>query len=263
MKYAFSTIGCPRWDFNDIVATAKDLGYDGIEIRGIADEIYAPKIKNFSPSQIASTMEQLKGLEISMLTSQCCVAVFGDEENIMREGCEYIQLANKLGAKYVRILCTNSAGLDGGDYKSAVRNYKNLCAFARDYDVTPLIETNGMFCDTKLLKKFIEEVNMDNSGILWDIHHPYRFNNEPIADTAENILQYVKYVHIKDSVVANGGTVYKMLGHGDIPIKDALDALEKSGYEGYITMEWVKRWMPDLEEPGIVFAHFINKIKSY
>lgn len=58
MKYAFSTIGCPRWDFNDIVATAKDLGYDGIEIRGIADEIYAPKIKNFSPTQIASTIEQ-------------------------------------------------------------------------------------------------------------------------------------------------------------------------------------------------------------
>ena len=38
MKFAFSTIGCPNWDFETIVARAKEYGYDGVEIRGFLNE---------------------------------------------------------------------------------------------------------------------------------------------------------------------------------------------------------------------------------
>ena len=31
-------------------------------------------------------------------------------------------------------------------------------------------------------------------------------------------------------------------------------------YDGTVSLEWVKRWNPDLEEPGIVFAHFMSYI---
>ena len=49
MKLAFSTLGCPGWSFEEIFATAKDLGMDGIEIRGIGTEMYAPKAAPFAP----------------------------------------------------------------------------------------------------------------------------------------------------------------------------------------------------------------------
>ena len=35
MKLSFSTLGCPEWSWNEILATAKDMGFDGIEIRGV------------------------------------------------------------------------------------------------------------------------------------------------------------------------------------------------------------------------------------
>ena len=35
MKTAFSTLGCPGWSWDEIFATAKDLGLDGIEVRGV------------------------------------------------------------------------------------------------------------------------------------------------------------------------------------------------------------------------------------
>ena len=35
MKIAFSTLGCPDFDWSDIYSMAKDLGFDGIEIRGL------------------------------------------------------------------------------------------------------------------------------------------------------------------------------------------------------------------------------------
>ena len=44
MKLSFSTLGCPRWTLKEIVATAKDLGFGGVEIRGIGDKINALEI---------------------------------------------------------------------------------------------------------------------------------------------------------------------------------------------------------------------------
>ena len=45
MKFAFSTLGCPDWNFNEMISTAKDLNLDGIEIRGIENEVFAPFAK--------------------------------------------------------------------------------------------------------------------------------------------------------------------------------------------------------------------------
>ena len=47
-KLCFSTIGSPDWSLKDIISTAKDLGYRAIEIRSIDNEIYAPKMKEFT-----------------------------------------------------------------------------------------------------------------------------------------------------------------------------------------------------------------------
>src|SRR5829696_6820797 len=32
MKFAFSTVSCPTWDFDTIVSRAKDYGHDGVEV---------------------------------------------------------------------------------------------------------------------------------------------------------------------------------------------------------------------------------------
>lgn len=263
MKFGFSTLGCPHWTFEEIIATAKDLGYNGIEVRGIANELYAPNIKAFSDENMAKSQEKLGNLEIAMLTSNSCIAVKENADKHEQEALAYIELAHKLGVKYVRIMCTNRAMLDDGDYDLALATYKKLANAGAKLGVTPLIETNGMFCDTELLAKFMSEVGEENIGVLWDIHHPYRYGRENIDFTLANIGKYVKYVHIKDSIRVNGSTVYKMLGGGDLPLGEAIDGLKKLGYDGYITLEWVKRWQPDLAEPGIVFARYIDDIKRY
>ena len=37
MKLAFSTLACPEWSWKDIYPMAHDLGYAGIEIRGLGE----------------------------------------------------------------------------------------------------------------------------------------------------------------------------------------------------------------------------------
>lgn len=71
MKTAFSTLGCPKWSFNEILSTAIDLGFNGIEFRGVEKEIYTPKVKEFLKENIAETKSRLEKarIEIPVFTS--------------------------------------------------------------------------------------------------------------------------------------------------------------------------------------------------
>ena len=47
MKLAFSTLGCPDFDWTDIYSMAKDFGFSGIEMRGLGDDIFSINAKPF------------------------------------------------------------------------------------------------------------------------------------------------------------------------------------------------------------------------
>ncbi len=257
MKLAFSTLGCPGWSWNEIFATAKDMGLDGIEIRGIGGQIYAPDIKVFAPDQLEATLQRVRdaGMELPMLTSGASLGLPETEKN-MAEAKAYIDLAEKLGSAFVRVMVTPVAQVEPADLAQTARLYAELCEYAAPKGVTPLIETNSVLADSKVMKQFMEQCPSQNCGVLWDIHHPYRFFGESPEETYANIGKWVKYAHVKDSVMKDGQVSYRMMGYGDVPIMDALSILHQNGYKGYITLEWLKRWCPDLQEPGIVFSHF-------
>lgn len=260
MRLAFSTLGCPDWKFSEIFSTAVDLRFDGIEIRGVANELYVPKIRAFDSDHINKNMAKLTSanIEIPILTSGISLA--DATENTMNEAKEYIDFASKLHSKYIRIMISSKPQPEDVDIKKAIELYDEICKYAEDKKIIPLIETNGILADSFKMKEFLSAVESENKGVLWDIHHPFRFFNETPLKTYENIGSYIKYVHIKDSVMKDEKIVYRMMGYGDIPVFDCLKTLKENGYDGYISLEWVKRWNPDLEEPGIVFAHFMSYI---
>ncbi|MFA5657719.1 MAG: TIM barrel protein, partial [Oscillospiraceae bacterium] len=148
------------------------------------------------------------------------------------------------------------------DFDCAVNAFQRICDYAGDKAVTVLIETNGMLAKSSVMADFIRKTNRENCGVLWDIHHPFRFFGESPKTTFDNIGQYVKYVHVKDSLMENGRVKYKMMGQGDVPVSKALKLLKDNGYSSFVTLEWVKRWCPDLEDAGIVFSHFSNYISN-
>ena len=260
MKLSFSTLGCPLWNFDEVITTAKDLGLSGVEIRGLAKEIYTPKIKEFLPEHIDATMKKLAqmNVEIPILTSAAALA---DEENgdaAYNEACEYVDLAAKIGTKYIRVMGTNKPEPSYGNFKQASMLYSSLCEYAKKKNVTPLIETNGMLASSKEMLAFINMSGADNAGVLWDVHHTVRYYYENPEETAAALGELIRHVHVKDSVVKNGKIEYRMMGYGDISVLDCVKALKNQNYGGYISLEWLKRYNPELQEPGIVFAHFAN-----
>lgn len=247
-----------------MLSTAKDIGFDGIEIRGIENEMYVPKIKQFTTEEIELTKKIIAkiGIEIPCISSACLLF---DKENIekqLQEGFDYIELANMLGTPYVRVLGDAKPQPGEVDIDFVAQNLVKLVERANLNGVKLLIETNGVFANSDVLKALMKTVNSSSVGVLWDVHHPIRFYNEKVEYTYENLKDYICFLHVKDSLVIDGIIRYKMTGNGDIPIKAVIRLLKENNYKGYISIEWIKRWCTDLEEPEIVFSHFAGYMQG-
>lgn len=263
MKFSFSTLGCPNWKWTEIISAAKDLGYDGIEIRGLGADIFAPDIKVFKEENTAKTRNDLNSLslKISCFSSECLLEEDKDCTGLLKD---YIDLASRLDCNNIRVLGDRApAPSDKGvNEELVIKRLRELAPYAEDKNVNILLETNGVYANSDKALQVIKEVNSQNVALLWDIHHTYRFFSESFEKTYNRIGSYVKHIHIKDSVIENGKLIYKMIGKGDLPIKQLLLMLKDKNYQDFVSLEWVKRWNMDLEEPGIVFSHYINTVKD-
>ncbi len=266
MKISFSTLGCPDYSWTDIYTMAKDLGYHGIEIRGLGEKISAYKAKPFADENIDATAAKLReiGLEISCFSSGCPLKYADRLERSIEELTAYAKLANKLGTCYIRILADENPKPEGDvSDEQIIAALKRLEPVAEEYNVTMCVETNGVYSDTKRLRKVLDAVGNRKIAALWDIHHPYRNCGETPEETVSNLGEYIKYVHVKDSLVKDGMVSYQMMGYGDMPIKEAFAALESIHYTGYVSLEWVKRWSRELADAWVVFPQFANYMAPY
>ncbi|MDO4546901.1 MAG: AMP-binding protein, partial [Clostridia bacterium] len=266
MKIAFSTLGCPDFDWVDIYSMAKDFHFDGIELRGLGKDINPFSAAPFSERRIDKTVARLErlGIEIPCLSSGCALKFADEAEATNADLREYVALADRLGSKYIRILADRQPDVTGPvDDEYIVSRLKEIARFTDGTNVTLLVETNGVYADTARLRRLLDAVGDSKVAALWDVHHPYRFFHESPRTTVENLGKYIKYMHVKDSVMQDGVVSYRMLGEGDLPIREMLDAASDMGYDGYVSLEWVKRWARDLTDPGIVFPQFSNYMHNY
>jgi fatty-acyl-CoA synthase len=270
MKLAFSTLGCPDWSWDEIITVAKDLGFDGVGVRGIGRELNVPDALVFDEKHIEVTKANLDrlGIEISCLVSGC--NIFKDDHTVVENAKSWIDLAQKTGTSYVRLLADEAPQEKGAiDMQVVENNLLMLSDYAENKKVVLLVETNGVFADSNVMKKLMNQINRENVGVLWDSHHPYRYKNESFIETYEILSPWIKYIQVKDSIMLDGKTKYKRFGQGDLPLESLVQMLCDNGYDGYMSLEWVKRWDNELEDAGIalpeykyVASYMINKYTS-
>ena len=240
MKISFSTLACPNYSWQDTLSMAKDLGFDGIEVREIGTNL---KSSPFSPDKISSTALEISKLniEIPCLSTGCCLKFADKSEENYKEIKTYIDVASSIGTKYIRILADLEPAPSGEvDDNLVSEEIKKLVPYAEEKGVTLLIETNGVYSDTKRLNALLNLVESDAVAALWDTHHTVRYGNETPEETLQNLGAYIKHVHVKDSKEENGKITYCLMGEGDMPFSEIFDALRCINYEGFISLEWVK-----------------------
>lgn len=273
MKIAFSTLGCPEWTLDEIIAAAKRDQYDGIEFRGLLAEIDLVNVPEFSPAGIGETRAKLEdaGLGVSCLSSSVTVVGSTGTEVERREAIahakRYVDLAKGVGAQGVRLFGGNVPETMSPDeaFDRAAESLREIGDYAQERGVIAVVETHDALIRSDRLMDLIRRANHPAVRVLWDIHHPYRIAGESIVQTVEQLDGHIAATHLKDSVLNTEGEgyMYVLLGHGDVPLKAALHALKDLGYDGYLALEWEKRWIPELDGPEVAFPQYAQQVRAW
>lgn len=264
MKICFSTLACPEWEWPTMMASARDLGFDGIELRGVANELFLPNNPDFQGEGLKKTKAELQrmGLVIPILSTGAILGKRDTYDQAIKEISTYLELAEDMNVPYLRVLGDAGPEPEATEESLVRKGLEAMLPLAEAKGRTLLLETNGIYAESDKILALVKDIQSDALGILWDIQHPYRYYHEPVAETYGKLKPYIRHLHLKDSIVEDGKVVYKMFGRGDMPIREILQLLYKDGFDGFLSLEWVRRWVPNLEAPDMALPHYIAVIRT-
>ncbi|MBQ6907243.1 MAG: AMP-binding protein, partial [Clostridia bacterium] len=242
MNLSFSTNRWKNVELDEFIKIAKEYKFSGIEIHDTNE------IKGFSETYHLLVEN---GLKISCIDMVSDISENGTQALLELESC--IDAAIALHTKYIRIKALKD--------KSGARDFvKNALPKAEKSGIILLVETVGVFSDTKELADFLNEFACDNLAALWDLHYPYRLHGEQPEQTVKNLGAYIRHIHMKDS---DGENSFSLMGEGSLPISDVINALRSINYDGFMSIEWDPRWDSDIDEMDIIFPHFVSFMSRF
>lgn len=266
---AFSTLGCPKWDWKTILKNAAEWGFSAIEMRGLQEQMDLPKSPQFMGDNIKASQRDLKalGLKISDLGASARMHEPDPKKRAeqMDEAKRFIDLAYSLNVPYVRVFPDKL--VLGEERRVTVERIidgmRELGKYARGSNVTVILESHGDFTDSPTLLQILKGSQMTTTGFLWDAHHTCVYSKEKPENTFKTLGTYVRHTHLKDSVANGKERRHVLTGAGDVPVKETVQVLKAAGYKGYYCLEWEKRWHPEIEEPEIAFPQYAKIIREY
>jgi sugar phosphate isomerase/epimerase len=265
LPIAFSTLGCPAWDWAKVLEFAHQHGFSAVELRGLEGNLDLPSHPVFAPDRIKQTQGEIreKQLKIACVSSSANL-YYPDEDKRSKQlgdARRFIDLASSLGAPYVRVF----GGKDQNDTSRfpdeqtkarVAAGLHELGNYAGPRGVEVIIESHDHFTASATLKDVLEAANSSHVGLLWDAHHTFAASNEEPEFTVSQLGRWIRHTHLKDSTGSGEDRKYVLTGQGNVPIQRQIKALQSMGYKGFYCFEWEKVWHPDLQDPEIAIADF-------
>jgi len=269
MKLSFSTLGCPDWDLDTIIARAGEYGFDGIEFRGIQDELDVSQLAAFGKNtQTTRRKMEAAGISVACFASSVSMSSINqsNESAALDEIKRYVDLCETFRAPYIRIF---GGSIGSMSWQEAIDKAAQLLLKADDIlaDSTTkiLIETHDDWVQSHHLKMLMQQVNLPRVGVLWDVNHPFMFVGEQPETTCRLLKPWIQHTHWKDSRVqpeSEHGFLPCLMGDGVVPHKRIYHQLREMGYSGFLSLEWEKRWYPQIPGPEVAFPNYVSYMKK-
>jgi sugar phosphate isomerase/epimerase len=243
-RIAFSNLAAPEWTLERTVEAVYELGYDGLELRLFDGEPI--DVLELAPSTRRSIASTLADVPLACLDTS--IELAGAFERTLPAALE---LAREWGADTVRVF-----GGDVTDLDDVARRLEPLL----EPDVTVALETHDHFASAARVAELLRLVGSPLAAV-WDLHHPTRAGESP-ADVVSALGPAIGLVHVKDARRRGSDWELVPLGDGDVPVRESLDLLRAHGYDGWLTIEWEKRWHPELAEPERALPHELRALRA-
>ena len=268
MKLAFSTLGCPNWELDEIVETAQRLGYEGVELRAVGGSLDLLSRPEFAAANVRSSRRQFEDRDIKV----CCVdtsCVFHSPDQIDRRtqvdlAVRYAELAEQLHAPLIRVFPDKiQPDASRDETRDFIIESLQQLAERLPREVTVTLETHGDFARTESAVEIVTSANHPQVKLTWDVANSVAAGDS-IERAAETVEPFLRHIHLRDAkpVAESEHWLPVLAGKGNVSFAESLSAIEKLNYDGFISFEWEKYWHPEIEEPEIALPDFINGIRK-
>ena len=254
MRLSFSTRGWADLSWEEMMQTALEMGFTGIEVYNLPK--FDPMLDRSGPFhkyQAAATVRQLREKKLSIPCFDTSYDLSEDADCV-----SYLQslleVAHNTQVPYVAACALTD------NEEQVVKNLNALLPIAEKRNVTILLKTSGIYADTGRLRNLLNTFASDNMGALWDVHHTYRDFGESGDTTIKNLGSYVCHVHLRDS---DDSGAYQVIGEGTMPIDDVMRALSSVNYDGFLSLEWKPEWMEELQDRDVLFPYYVNYMSRF
>jgi sugar phosphate isomerase/epimerase len=260
----FSTLACPEWTLETILARAVAFGYDGIEWRGGPDGHVRPSM---SASERASLRRHVADAGLFSLAATAYTSFVSDDPAVQQDSVDelrrYLDLAAEVGARYVRVFLGE---LRPGDDLAAARPRIAHClesavSHAEAVGVGIAVEPHDDFVRSASVAPIFERVPHPAVGAVWDVGNTFAAGEDP-AEGFQWLGQRLFYVQVKDSIGRHPDRRLTRLGEGEVPLAGAVTLLLNHGYQGAFSVEWERAWHPDLDPAEVALPHALTAMRG-
>ncbi|MDB5056855.1 MAG: Xylose isomerase protein barrel [Chloroflexi bacterium] len=269
MRFAFTTLACPDWTTEQVAETAQRLGYNGVELRLLDGAVLDP-VAGLDKVVLAVEVIRRHGVDVCALDTSCTFnhADPAERARQVAELRQWISLAQEVRVPILRVFGGSGNSNDKASQQESTgwvtSALREVAAQAERTGVTVALETHDAFSSARRVGRILDDIASPNIGALWDSHHPYRMGED--ADVVVGALgARIVHVHVKDARrVAPHSNEWQLLplGEGEVPVKAQLAALSRFGYKGYVSVEWEKKWHPEIAEPEVALPQHIAWLKQ-
>jgi sugar phosphate isomerase/epimerase len=239
MRYAFMSFSTPELSLAEMLAVAKEYGYDGVEPRIDANHRHGIEVAASSTERAAlRDVAAASGLALACLATSLTYADPAHTASMLAQTHARLDLAGDLGVPTLRVF--GGAIPQGVSREEAlallVASLRRVADHAAERAVTLVLETHDDWCDPQHIAAVMQQVDHPAVAVNWDIMHPVRMGLASIDESFAVLAPWVRHLHIHD---ATDGTTLAPIGTGYIDHRRALELLASSRYDGFISGEWI------------------------
>ena len=272
LPIAFSTLGCPAWEFAKILDFAVQNEFAAVELRGLQGNLDLPSHPIFAAQRMEQTKRDIAShnLRIACVSSSTDLGEADAKEHAagLKDARRFIDLAAALGSPYVRVFGRSSDSekptTPNADLKKQVAaGLRELGDYAGPRNIVVLLESHDDFTAAAVLRDVFQLADSPYVGLLWDAYHTFASSNESPELTVRTLQSWIRHTHLKDAVGTGANRDYVLTGRGNIPVREQIQVLHATGYKGFFCFEWEKVWHPELQEPEIAIADYARVVQGY
>lgn len=259
MKLCFSTLGCCEKSREEIIELCTRFGIFNLEIRGMGGVLDNRLIPDFTEKKIEETSKcfQKAGVAPLIIGTSCSFHEAAGFDDAVSEGIACAEIAERLGASGIRVFGNNLGENPAESTARVIDGIGRICEKSKIGGVDVLLEVHGDFNTVEALSPIVSAFKSEkNFGLIWDVCHTHKPYGDNWREFYNAFRPVIRHVHIKDIKADK----LVLPGDGELLIKPIVAQMLADGYGGAFSLEWERKWHPELCEIEEAIAAFLRQL---